>query len=380
VFNPTWSPDGTQIAYTCWSDQIRIINGDGTGDHAIPNVPSGWVENVDWGIIVTDPSVAITVNQLSVMVDEGQTANNGGTVTASAVDQVSLTASAGTPINNGDGTWSWSYTPDDGPDESQTVIIVAEDGNGQTSETTFELTVNNVAPTIDHVTAPTDPVNINDQPVSVEVLFSDPGAGDVHDVTWDWGDQISNIQTSTTSPATQDHTYSEAGVYPVTVTVTDDDGDADTETYEFIVIYDPDGGFVTGGGWIWSEAGWCQLDDLCAGAEGRARFGFVSRYKKGATVPTGNTEFVFKAGSLSFQSDNYDWLVVTGGDSAKFKGSGTINGLGDYKFMLWADDGETDTFRIRIWEEDELGNETDVYDNGFDQEIGGGSIVVHAKK
>ena len=47
--------------------------------------------------------------------------------------------------------------------------------------------------------------------------------------------------------------------------------------------------------------------------------------------------------------------------------------------MLWAGD-EPDTFRIRIWEEDEIsGIETDVYDNGFDQEIGGGSIVVHVK-
>ena len=47
--------------------------------------------------------------------------------------------------------------------------------------------------------------------------------------------------------------------------------------------------------------------------------------------------------------------------------------------MLWAGDGEPDTFRIRIWTEDEGGNETDVYDNGHDQPIDGGSIVVHTK-
>ena len=38
-------------------------------------------------------------------------------------------------------------------------------------------------------------------------------------------------------------------------------------------------------------------------------------------------------------------------------------------------DGSPDTFRIRIWTEDD-GVETDVCDNGFDQAIGGG-IVVH---
>ena len=47
--------------------------------------------------------------------------------------------------------------------------------------------------------------------------------------------------------------------------------------------------------------------------------------------------------------------------------------------MLWAGDGEPDTFRIKIWEEDEAGDETLVYDNGFDQAIDGGAIVVHAK-
>jgi hypothetical protein len=114
--------------------------------------------------------------------------------------------------------------------------------------------------------------------------------------------------------------------------------------------------------------------------EGQATFGFVSRYKKGATIPTGNTAFEFAAGDLYFQSTSYDWLVVTGSDYAKFKGSGTINGWGDFKFMLWAGDGAPDTFRIRIWEEDEnTAEEIDIYDNGSDQAINGGSIVIHVK-
>ena len=75
-------------------------------------------------------------------------------------------------------------------------------------------------------------------------------------------------------------------------------------------------------------------------------------------------------------------VVVTGSNFARYKGLGTINGTGDYKFMLWAGDGtgtdDADTFRIKIWYED--GGEIVVYDNGMDQEIGGGSIVVHTKK
>ncbi len=116
------------------------------------------------------------------------------------------------------------------------------------------------------------------------------------------------------------------------------------------------------------------------GPTGKATFGFVSTYKKGATTPTGSTEFQFHAGDLNFHSDSYEWLVVTGADYAKFKGVGTINGEGEYKFQVWAGDGEPDTFRIKIWTEDEAtGVETVVYDNGFDQEIGGGSIIVHTK-
>ncbi len=87
---------------------------------------------------------------------------------------------------------------------------------------------------------------------------------------------------------------------------------------------------------------------------------------------------------MNFHSSSYQWLVVNqAGTNAQFKGSGAINGQGDYKFMLWAKDDDPDygdTFRIRIWEEDDVGNETDVYDNGFDQTIEGGSIVVHTGK
>jgi hypothetical protein len=76
-------------------------------------------------------------------------------------------------------------------------------------------------------------------------------------------------------------------------------------------------------------------------------------------------------------------VVSQGGTAAQFKGAGTVNGaLGPngqaYKFMLWAGDGAPDRFRIRIWTEN-AGTETVVYDNGVDQPLGGGSIVVHTK-
>lgn len=54
--------------------------------------------------------------------------------------------------------------------------------------------------------------------------------------------------------------------------------------------------------------------------------------------------------------------------------------------MIWAIDGDlsdpaqADKFWIKIWLEDDSGNETIIYDNGFEQEIGGGNIVLHTEK
>ena len=170
--------------------------------------------------------------------------------------------------------------------------------------------------------------------------------------------------------------FPEAGIYYVVLTVTDELGGTDTCT-AMVVVYDPSAGFVTGGGWIWSPAGAYRDAPTL---EGKANFGFVSKYQKGANVPTGNTEFQFQAGSLNFHSSNYDWLVVNqNGSNAQFKGSGTINGAGVYKFMLWAGDGVPDTLRIKIWSENPDGTGVVVYDNGVNQPIGGGSIVIHTK-
>lgn len=136
------------------------------------------------------------------------------------------------------------------------------------------------------------------------------------------------------------------------------------------------GGFVTGGGWIDSPAGAFPADETLTG---RANFGFVSKYKKGATIPDGQTEFSFQTADLNFHSNSYDWLVVTqGGTRAQYKGEGTVDGLGDCKFMLWAGDGEPDTFRIKIWYENV--SEIVVYDNVTEQAIAGGSIIVHKGK
>ncbi len=161
------------------------------------------------------------------------------------------------------------------------------------------------------------------------------------------------------------------GIYDVELVVSDRMVDSLPAT-TMVVVYDPSAGFVTGGGWIDSPV---NTDYQYMQDGGKANFGFVAKYKKGANVPDGNTQFQFKAGDLNFHSNSYEWLVVAG-NQAMFKGEGTINGQGSYKFMITADDDSQDTFRIKIWYE-ENGLEEVVYDNGSQQILGGGSIKIH---
>jgi PKD repeat protein len=212
--------------------------------------------------------------------------------------------------------------------------------------------------------------------------FTDPGTGDTHTCSASWDDGTTSAgvvaETNGSGTCTATHTYTAPGVYTISMTVTDDEGASDTEKW-LVVVYDPNGGFVTGGGWIMSPPGAYIPDPSLSG---RANFGFVSKYKKGATVPEGQTEFQFQTGNLNFHSSAYEWLVVAG-KKAQYKGTGTINGSGNYGFMLTAWDESPDKFRIKI-----TGPSGLVYDNKFNvactdldcadpQAIGGGSIVVH---
>jgi len=180
------------------------------------------------------------------------------------------------------------------------------------------------------------------------------------------------------------HVYTAAGVYTVTVTINDSDGSMASASV-LAVVYDPNAGFVTGGGWITSPPGaYVPSPSLT----GRANFGFVSQYHTGANVPDGQTEFQFQLAGFDFHSDAYQWLVVSGA-KAQYKGTGEVNGTSGYSFMLTALDGallgngSPDGFRIKIWQ---TSTGTLVYDNVLGspdtlasgtEPLGGGSIVIH---
>jgi hypothetical protein len=278
--------------------------------------------------------------------------------------------------------------------DNGTRVVTAKiaDKDGGVTEYTGSVTINNVAPTVGTIIAPIAPMAVGTV-VNVRVPFTDPGSGDTHTAVIDWDDASTSAgtvsyaegETGGTPKVEGSHTYTTPGIYTIKITVTDDDGGSGSSSFLYVVVYDPSGGFVTGGGFITSPAGAYVKDPS---ATGRANFGFNSKYLKGATVPTGQTEFQFKAGSLNFHSSSYEWLVVAGA-RAQYKGVGTVNGSGSYGFMLTAIDGQVsggggaDKFRIKIW--DKANGDAVVYDNQMGaatdadptMTLQGGSIVIH---
>jgi hypothetical protein len=327
----------------------------------------------------------------------------GGPYAGDEGTAVVLAGSAG-DVNAGDTlTNSWSYAPVSGvdsgascafadPTDLSTTVTCTDDGTYELTLTTSdgvnpdvtdsaELVIGNVAPEIESITTPVAPVLIT-TPVSMSATYSDPGGNDTHTATVDWGDGTTSAPVASGGSLSDSHTYGSAGIFTICVTVTDDDGGSDTECAENpVVVYDPSAGFVTGGGWISAAPGSVPADPS---ASGPGRFGFVAKYKKGATVPDGSTEFQSQSGDLNFHSTSYQWLVVAG-SQATYKGTGTVNGDDGYSFLVSTVDGGKngpDKFRIKIWE---TGSGTVVFDNqtgGADGDpavnpITQGSIVIH---
>ena len=355
-------------------------------------------------VVVTVDNVApvittLTINS-SVINENGSVTISGNFTDAGSADTHSVligwgngeTFSVALVVqSNGSGTFTATHQYlDDNPTGSSSdpytiSATVTDDDGGVSVSSTVHITVNNVAPVAGAITAPLDPVAVTNV-ISVSANFTDIGTLDTHSAVWNWGDSSTSIGAVTESngsgSVTGSHAYSTPGVYVVTLTVTDDDGNSVSSVFQYVVVYNPGAGFVTGGGWIDSPAGAYAAKP---GLTGRASFGFVARYQNGATTPSGNTEFQFKAGDFNFRSVDYQWLVVAG-ENAKFKGTGTVNGQAGYQFMITAHDGQVqgsdgiDKFRIKVWNAGGV-----VYDNqaGASDDsqaataLRGGSIVIH---
>jgi hypothetical protein len=270
------------------------------------------------------------------------------------------------------------------------IVWTASDTAGNTSSCSQTITVTNRNPEV----AIASPLSGGIFAVGIAVTFTGnftDNSGGMHTATWTF-DNITRTGSvdETIGITTVTQSFTSAGVYLVTLSINDSCGGIGTANTvngltAMVVVYDPNGGFVTGGGWIDSPYGAYTLNSSLVG---KASFGFVSKYLPGASLPTGNAEFQFRIANFNLKSTSYDWLVV-GGAKAQIKGAGTVNGLGNYGFILTAIDGDisggggTDKFRIKVW--DKNNSDMVIYDNKVGSsdnsndatQLGAGSIVIH---
>jgi len=185
--------------------------------------------------------------------------------------------------------------------------------------------------------------------------FTD-NAGDVHAAQWRFASiTTAGVVTESSGSVTGSWTFDVPGIYFVSLTVTDEVGHADTATTvngkdAMIVVFDRGDGFVDGHGRFDSPAGALVANPLAAG---RMDFDFDARYRQQDMVPSGGMLFKFNAGSFEFEGTTYDWFDC---DTARalLRGRGTINGAGDFAFLLSGVDGDDmgggalDRLRIKI--------------------------------
>jgi PKD repeat protein len=199
--------------------------------------------------------------------------------------------------------WDWDYdgnsfNPSGDTGDAQThawanagnytVAVRVTDDDGSLDMATLDVVVSessiNNAPVVGPITAPLDPVKV-DNIVPVYADFTDANIEDTHTAKWNWGDGKTSIGSITESngngSVTGNHEYLESGVYIVTLTVTDDELASGQSEYQYVVIYDPDGASLLLVVGFDSPNGAYTPDSSLTG---KATFGFVSKYKKGASI------------------------------------------------------------------------------------------------
>jgi CSLREA domain-containing protein len=392
--NYQWRKNGSNIAgATASSLNLASLTASDAGDYDVVIIGACGTLTSNGASLTVNPATTITTQPTSLSRNVGQSASFS--VTACGVNLTYQWRKNGANIS---GATASSYTI--------AAVTAADAGNydvvvsglcGNLTSNAAVLTVSSGCGTpVVSLTAPASGAIFSvGTPISFTGAFTD-ATGQPHTANWNFTSNLVNADqpgavNEAAGTVSASYTFAQAGVYLVTLTVTNNcgnSGSANTlgadQMSALVVIYDPSAGHVTGGGWINSPAGAYVPNPALVG---KANFGFVSKYKNGATVPDGNTEFQFKAGNLNFKSAVYEWLVIAGA-RAQYKGSGTINHAGDYRFMLTAIDGqqpgggEQDKFRIKIW--NNVGGGL-VYDNQLNAPdsadpttvLGGGSIVIH---
>lgn len=197
-------------------------------------------------VIVGNADPVVTVNQATVTVDEGQTAVNSGTFSDPGTDPITLSATVGTVVNNGNGTWSWSFATTEGPGQSGNITISATDGDGGFGGVIFALVVNDVPPTANAGGPYTVPEGT---PVNFIGTATDPSTIDQGslEIEWDFNYIDPTFTIDAAGSLTVSVTYQDDGVYTAALRVRDTPLAFDVDTTTVTITNTPPSNVNPGG-------------------------------------------------------------------------------------------------------------------------------------
>ncbi len=344
----------------------QVVGTHDTGPFFLGNLVQGFLWTAEDGMEALTPSTGIQrprdINDHQQVIGDGRVATlhiSAGNVPPVAVPGGPYSGTEGSPVqldlaatdvddvgfsysvSFGDGTptaffdtppTSYTYT-DNG---TYTLTLTVRDNRGATDTKTTTVTITNVAPTIvaGSLTGPTSPIQLTGGNASAPIGFEfrDPaGTSDVYAAEIACGNGV--VLTPTNIPVSNTYTgntytggvgtwagactYTTAGVYTVRATVSDDDGGVSAPAFfQYVVVFDPTGGSVTGGGFY----------DIPGQGNRKAHFTFSAEFLSGdAAVPNGAVKFWIPGRELDFESTSIETLVVSG-DRAQLWGTGTLNG------------------------------------------------------
>ena len=207
--------------------------------------------------------------------------------------------------------------------------------------------------------------------LSFSSSFRDVDLRDTHKAAWTWGDGASAAgtvsQAAGSGSVSGQYAYRKSGIYTVRLNILDSGGQG-TSVERKLTVCGCSSGAVAGEGAFLSPQGASARDTKGAGV---ARFAFLSeatgtRARQGTAL--GASEVHFNTGKLNFRSTAVDSVTVDG-KRVRYSGSGSVNGVGGYRFTLTALAGAgtaKDRVHMRITHADAHSKAEVVdYDNGL---------------
>jgi hypothetical protein len=249
-----------------------------------------------------------------------------------------------------------------------------------------DITILHMPPVLGDIIAPSGLIQAGTS-LDFSAPFTYPGILDTHTGVWNWGDGTTSpaviAETNGSGAASGAHTYTKAGLYPVTLTVTDNDGAADTKVYQFVYVFTPNpvsdnstassggevppsrnemppsgtGGLIETPNNVVSYGSYVRCNGIfnvpagallaAPAASGLSPLSLLLEYKKGSVVPSGTVKFTLKTGALSYFAKKVSFLAI-GQNNIYFIASGQINKAGDFQCFGVLNKNESGQAYVRL--------------------------------